>query len=380
MLDEVSLDRQLLREADFSPPFCPRPKCRNHLPSLARKGFWHKHGMVALKRFPYVAQRFQCKDCSASFSASFFQLHYRQKIWGHNKLIWEYHQIGASKRATARKVGHSERLIRTRLRNMARFAELKHAQLTERLRVEEEIVYDGLENFSYSQYDPNNINHAVGKRSLFIYDFNLAPLNRKGRMSPWQIRKKRILENRHGEYPKDAIRTTTRRLFERLLKRTNALTLYSDRHFQYAKVVGEDLRNESIRHLKVSSKIFRNFRNPLFAVNNVDLQARHCLAAFKRETIAFSKHEVAMQDSFLLYAIGRNYLRPKFYGTHRSDPESSKKSPAMELRVTSKILSFDEFFRDRALPSQVTLNEHALARYERRMSFSRRVIAPASSI
>jgi len=380
MLDEVSIDRQLQREAAFVPPFCPRFKCRNHQPEWARKDFWHKHGIVSLKRFPYAAQRFQCKDCFASFSASFFQLHYRQKVWGLNKLIWEYHQIGASKRATSRKIGHSERLVRTRLRNMARFAELKHAKFTESLRIEESIVYDGLENFSFSQYDPNNINHAVGKRSLFIYDFNFAPLNRKGRMSPVQKRRKRLLENRHGGYPKDAIRSTTKRIFERLLKRTKELTIYTDRHFQYARVVTEDLKDQSIRQIKVSSKIFRNFRNPLFAVNNVDLQARHLLAAFKRETIAFAKHEVAMQDSFLLYAVERNYMRAKFYGTHRCDPESAKKSPAMELGIMKKILRFEDFFRDRVLPTQVKLNEDAQNRYERRMRFSRRVIARAPAI
>ena len=49
---------------------------------------------------------------------------------------------------------------------MARWAELEHAKLTENLQIEEPIVYDGLENFSFSQYDPNNINHAVGKCSL----------------------------------------------------------------------------------------------------------------------------------------------------------------------------------------------------------------------
>jgi hypothetical protein len=282
-------------------------------------------------------------------------------------------------REIGREIGHSERLVRTRLRNMSRWCELKHAEFTRELGLEEAIVYDGLENFSHSQFDPNNINHAVGKKSLFIYDFNFAPLNRKGRMSGRQIEKKKILENRFGSYPRDAIRSSTRRIFERLLKR-GKLVLFSDNHFQYRRVVEVDLGKEKIEHIKVSSKIYRNFRNHLFAVNNIDLQARHNLAAFKRETIAFAKHEIAMQDSFTIYAAYRNYMRPKFWGTHRSDPRSSKKSPAMELGVTKKILTFNEFFQERTLPSQVRLNEDALARYDRRMSFSRRVIAKASAI
>ena len=80
-----------------------------------------------------------------------------------NAEIFGYHELGASKRAIARKIKRSERLVRTRIRNFARFAETKHAKLIEDLELKEPIVYDGLENFAYSQYDPNNINQAVGK-------------------------------------------------------------------------------------------------------------------------------------------------------------------------------------------------------------------------
>lgn len=264
---------------------------------------------------------------------------------------------------------------------MSRWGILKHASLTEELKIEEAIVYDGLENFSFSQYDPNNINHAIGKKSLFLYDFNFAPLNRKGRMSLWQARKKAWLEKQHGLYPRDAIRTSTKRIFQRLVEKSEkSLVLYTDRHFQYRRVVQFDLRRARIEHIKISSKVHRNFHNPLFAVNNIDLQARHNLSAFKRETIAFSKHSVAMQDSFLLYAMERNYMRPKFWGTHRSDPLSSKKSPAMELGITGKILSFDEFFGERVMPTQVRLNEDWKNFYDRVDPDSRRPIARVAAI
>lgn len=240
---------------------------------------------------------------------------------------------------------------------MARWDILRHAKFTERLKVEEPIVYDGLENFAYSQYDPNNLNHAVGKHSLFTYDFNLCPINRKGRMSPAQKVKLREIERTHGRYPKNAIRVSTRRLFNRLLEKTpGKLVLYSDRHYQYRQVVEEDLGEDKFDHIKISSKVHRNYRNPLFAVNNIDLQARHNLAAFKRETIAFSKHSIAMQESFTLYVLYRNYMRPKFYQKHRSDPECTKKSPAMELKLTDRVLSFKEMFT-RVLPTQVDLHE-----------------------
>ena len=374
MLDEVSIERQLQREERFKPPFCPNPSCKHHFdPS---ENFFTRYGLKPLKRFPYCSQRFCCKSCGRTFSFSLFFLQYRQKVWGCNKQIWDFHQLGVAKREIARRIGHNEKMVRLRLLAMSRWVELKHAKLTQDLSIEEPIVYDGLENFSYSQFDPNNINQAVGKKSLFIYDFNFAPINRKGRMSEFQERKKAFLDKTHGSYPKNAIRTSTRRILARLVERAKGqLVLYSDRHFQYRRVVEEDLRQKNICHIKISSKIHRNYQNPLFAVNNIDLQARHNLAAFKRETIAFSKHEIAMQDSFNLYAAYRNYMRPKFWGTHRSDPMSSKKSPAMELGITEKILSFAEFFSERVLPTQVLLNEDAKDRFLRKNSTSRRVIA-----
>ena len=378
MLDEVSIQRQLHKEKCFSPSYCPNSKCENHL--KPRASFFTKHGLKALKRFPYQSQRFRCKICDRTFSFSLFSIHYRQKIWGCNKSIWDFHQLGVAKRETARRIGHNEKMVRIRLRNMARWIELKHAKITEDLKINEPIVYDGLENFSYSQFDPNNINQAVGKNSLFIYDFNFAPLNRKGRMSFQQEKRKIYLDRKYGIYPTNAIRTSTRAIFSRLVEKSqNRLVLYSDKHFQYRRVVEEDLKNEQIEHIKISSKIHRNYQNPLFAVNNIDLQARHNLAAFKRETIAFSKHEIAMQDSFCLYSAYRNYMRPKFWGTHRSDPESSKKTPAMQLGLTTKILSFAEFFSHRVLLSQVKLNPDALDRYLRKTPTSRRKIAEAPS-
>ena len=372
MADERSIQRQLHREATFRPPFCPNPNCEAH--QNKHKAHFQHYGKKPILRFPYFTTRYRCCRCNTTFTQSRFELHYRQKVWGLNEEIFYLDSVGASKRAISRRVERSEKLVRIRLIKMARQGLLIHARRVARLPVREPIVYDGLENFSFSQYDPNNLNHAVGKNSLFTYDFNLCPLNRKGRMSPRQRRRKAWLDERYGEYPKDAIRTSTRRILARLLKKTVELDLFSDRHFQYRRAIELDLPKQRIHHVTVSSKVARNFANPLFAVNNIDMQARHNRAAFKRETIAFAKHPVAMLESFVLYAIHRNYMRPKFWGTHRSDPESSKRSPGMEVGVTKKIESFWEFFREWVPPTHVQLHSEWRNLYLRRDSLSRRPI------
>jgi hypothetical protein len=370
MQDEASIKRQLHREKTFSPPYCPNPKCKHHHGGTA---FWHKGGTKKIKRFPYLSQRFRCKDCSKSFSYSFFFLEYRAQIWGLNEKIFFDHRRGASTCETARSIKASECMVRGRKKKMSRWGLLKHAKFSENLRVEEPIVYDGLENFSYSQYDPNNINQAMGKESFFVYDFNFCPINRKGTMRPGQKMKKEKIEKVFGKYPTDGIRTSTRRVFERLFKKTKNLTLYTDEHFQYKRVVDIDLKGEKITHLKTSSKISRNYQNPLFAVNYLDLQIRQENSAFRRETIAFSKHSIAMQESYFLTVLYRNYMRPKFIKKSKTDPRS-RESPAMRVGVTDKILTFQELFSYRVLPTHVELNEDWKNLYHRIDHLSRRPI------
>lgn len=364
--DEVSIVRQREREEKFWPSICPRSRCSGT--------DFNRHGENSLKRFPYFSLRFLCLTCGSTFTSSVFRLDYCQKSWGHNKEIFLHHRLGISRRESARQIGHSEKLVRGRLIKMARRGLLLHAKLSGTLPVDEPIVYDGLENFSFSQYQPNNINHVVGKETLFTYDFNFSPLNRKGRMSERQRRIHRKLNEKFGKFPQNSIRESTSKILRRMFTRMKSPVLYSDRHYAYEKSVRMDLKKFRVTHYRVSSKIARNFKNHLFAVNNVDMQARHNLSAFKRETIAFSKHTVAMQESFLLYVIFRNYMRPKFWGTHRSDPETSKKSPAMYAGITNKILSFDEFFGMEVLPKEVKLNEDQKRLYQREDPYSRQKI------
>jgi transposase-like protein len=375
MHDETSIQRQWQRESSFVPPYCPNPKCTHH---RGGTGFWEKDGTKMLKRFPYRSQRFRCKECRRSFSYSFFFLEYQARIWGKNEAIFTAHRKGTSICETARAVGHSECMVRGRRKKMSRWGILRHAQFCENLKVKEAIVYDGLENFSFSQYDPNNINQAMGKDSFFIYDFNFAPINRKGTMKPGQKQKKRRIEKKHGRYPSDSLRESTRKVIKRLVEKSEKeLTLYSDEHFQYDRAVRIDLKKKKIVHFKTSSKAIRNHHNPLYPVNYLDLQIRQENAAFRRETIAFSKNSVAMLESYFLYILYRNYMRPKFLRKKKRDP-LSKLSPAQRLGLTTKILSFRELFGQRVLPTHVRLNEDWKNLYHRRDPLSRRPIQSAA--
>ena len=178
-------------------------------------------------------------------------------------------------------------------------------------------------------------------------------------MSERQKVKKALLEKRFGKYPQKALRTSSKKILQRLHHKCieDKLCLLSDNHFQYRRAIQRDLKHLPFEHYRVSSKIHRNFKNKLFAVNNFDVQIRHNSAAYKRETIAFSKHSIEMMEKFVLFASHKNYLRPMFFKKHKAKSYSNKKSPAMILGITKKILNFYEFFSERITSHQVRLHE-----------------------
>ena len=323
------------------------------------KHFYRAYDWYSIKRYPYWYRRFQCKKCRKVFSYSYFKLEYFQKRYGENHQIFNLINSGLSKRATGRMVHASECLVRARVQKMARWALLRHAELVEAAKIDEPLVYDGLENFSWSQYDPNHIQHMIGKNSLFTYDFGFAPLNRKGKMSRAQRMKKRFLESRYGAYPKKAIRTNTKAVFERVYEKCTQepLVIHADQHFQYRRVVAKDLKALNIELITTPSKATRNFQNALFAVNHMDLLVRQNLAAFKRETIAFAKHPFGMIDQYVLQMIWKNTMRPMFTKPHKKDPRVNQRTPAMAIGLLKKRLAFHELFNFRRTPGQINLCE-----------------------
>ena len=125
-------------------------------------------------------QRYRCRSCGRSTNSKAFQLNYRYRQ-DHRDLCSKIFQsicMGLSNRRTAKLLGVSEHWVRIRLRRMSQWALLRHTQLSNHFEIHEPIVYDGVENFAGSQYDPNNINHAVGFDSLFVYDFNFLTLTK----------------------------------------------------------------------------------------------------------------------------------------------------------------------------------------------------------
>ncbi len=302
-------------------------------------------------------QRHQCVSCKRRFSSTTFSLlHYLKKAdLALNAKIFHLHVRGVSNVDIARTHYLSEHCVRGRLRRLSQRAFTFQAEMASKLPIKEELCVDGIENFAGSQFDPNNINIAVGKESLFVYSFNFCGLNRKGRKSPRQKLKNSKIEALSGRYNPKSIRISMGDLFKEIYKLKDPakpLRIVSDQHYQYKRALKYDLPDLKIDHATVSSYDTRNYQNHLFAINHADLLVRQRSKAFARETIAFSKTPGAMCQKYALFMIRKNYMAPQFTKKHVRRPQAHKQSPAQALGLCSKILTFEDIFDRRCAPAE----------------------------
>jgi len=348
---------------DF-PEHCPKPNCQASKKFIIRSGFSEPLACLHLKR----RQRFKCTQCGFRFSENHLKLHFRLRHPDPalNSNIFFLFIHGLSIRKLSRRLGISSGSSQIRLKRMSQQALHFQYDILQHIQLSEIICYDGLENFAKSQFEPNYINQAVGHNSLFIYDFNAAILNRKGRTSDNQKLKLDQLNQLYGRFNPQAIRIATKDLFKRLweLKNRNTfpqeitkntqniqkepLIIFSDQHFQYQRAVKQDLKGLPIRLETISSKATRNFQNILFAVNHVDLLIRQGLAPFSRETISFSKTHGMMVQKYALFMVYKNYMTTQFTKKHLRRPKAHLESPAQSLKITNKILNFKDIFEWRS--------------------------------
>lgn len=297
-------------------------------------------------------QRWFCKTCRRCFAQNTLSFGFRLKKSdpGLNAKIFQLTLHNVSNREIALLNYVSEHCVRIRLDRMAKRALIFHSRMLKKCVIREAISFDGLENFAGSQYEPNNIQQAVGSDSLFVYDHNFAPLNRKGMMSPWQKNRLSEIESVEGRFNPAAIREATRDIVRRLVEKCHgkSLKLNTDQHFQYRRVLERDLADLKIEHTTVSSKDCRNYQNILFPVNHVDMMMRSRVAAFARKPISFAKTAGKMCQKYALYILQKNYMRPQFSKKLKSRPEAHLKSPAEILQISDRILKFSDIFNERS--------------------------------
>ncbi len=214
----------------------------------------------------------------------------------------------------------------------------------------EEIVYDGLESFEFSQFFPYHLNIAVDKSNDYIQFLNESEMRRKGTMTPQQKIKRKQLEALHGRPDPKAIEKSTARLFDCLIGDQSHVTVYTDKHQQYIKPLKK--YGSQVTHVQTSSKEHRGHHNNLFAINRLDMMIRHGNKNHTRETIAFSKRRQAGIERAAMSAVYHNFSMDRRQRGVRG------LTPAMVRGVADRKLSYSDIFSCRLFVFQLDLPDH----------------------
>ena len=314
------------------PPFCPN-KCCSHYNNPVLPSCWFvKDGHFSTNLNGSI-QRFKCKSCGTHFSSQTFSLDYMvERRISYQQLI--NHLVTSSGiRDIARTLKCSPRTVTNRISRLARQAMAIHADLCSELTLSEDLVADGFESFTCSQYFPNNIQILAGKESQFWFLSDYAHLRRKGRMTVYQKARNIELQARFIHN-----RITIYESFERLalmvleLQKRGMLSpvhLFTDEHLQYVKVLKKLTAEQRlhVRHIRLSSKKVRNVRNPLFSVNYLDREIRKDCAEHTRETVQFARNAGNSMERLAIYRLHHNYRKPfRINGKEESEITHAEKA------------------------------------------------------
>ena len=359
-----------MRETDApqTPPFCPNPACSFHAQGgpgwrVVRDGFFSRDCP------PRRVQRYRCRHCRRRFSDQTVRTSYWLKR-PHllEPLFWRL--VGCSGyRQIAREFGVSPSTLLTHSARLGRHCWLLHEQWRPRGPIREPLALDSFISFEFSQYHPTAFHLVAGQHSHFLYGFTDSELRRSGRMTPRQRRRRALLEARVGRPHPRAVERDVAALLAMVAPEPQGLELHTDEHQDYPRALRR-LAHLAIDHRTVSSRAARTSRNPLFALNLIDLLIRHSGANHKRETVAFSKRRQSAAERLAVFLVWRNYV--KWFSERARDGTA-----AMRLGLKDGPVTVRELLGRRLFPSRVVPPERWQRYYDRRVT-TRRIPGCAS--
>ena len=336
------------RAASWAPPFCPNPCCRFHT-EASTSWRWVRAGFFARQAAPHRIQRFRCEHCGRYFSEQTFRTDYWLKRPG--LLAETFHALThcTGYRQLARKHGCSPQTVMGLAERLGRHCELFHERLRPKGELLEPLCLDGFRTFESSQYHPCEYHFLVGKDSHFIHGFTHSELRRSGTMTARQRRRRAELERQYGRPDPKSVEREVARVLGIVTSGSRHVALHSDENPAYPRAIAR-LEGVEVEHHTLSSRAARTSQNPLFAINLLDLLARHSCANQKRETIAFSKRVAGGIGRMWVLVAWRNYV--KQFSERRGGG-----TPAMRAGVCTHRLSVRQVLSERLFPGRIGLPE-----------------------
>jgi transposase-like protein len=343
-----------VRPGGFHPPHCPNPDCDHH----RTPADWHfvRCGTRLRHRDGRRLPTFLCRHCRRRFSSATFSTSYWLKRPELLAPIAQLANEGAALRQIARTLGTTHATVARHLARLDRHGLLFHLSHLPGCQIREPLVVDGFESYAHSQFFPFHVNLAVGADTWTVYSFTVAPLRRKGAMTPGQKRKRAELEHRFGRPNPKAVELTMAALLQPLLPRLagHTLHLHSDDHPAYPRALDRLRRRVGdcprIVHHVTPSTVRRTQHNPLFPVNLTDLLIRHAQANHHRETIAFSKCLQGVIDRLATFIVWRNYIKKR-----REKAAGPPETVAMRAGLAEQPLTWRQILRRRLFPGRIDL-------------------------
>jgi hypothetical protein len=223
----------------------------------------------------------------------------------------------------------------------------------------QEVVVDGFESFEFSQYHPIHHHIAVEKGNDFIIYFTDSELRRKGRMTEYQKRRRRELEETLGRPDPKAIEKDMRETLEVALSGCPSATVYSDDHSAYKRSIKK--MKTLIDHRITPGSAHRDKNNALWENNLLDLLIRHSNANHKRETLAWSKRRQSSAERLAILLVWRNYMKG------RREKVRGSPTPAMERGMMDGPITIPELLEKRIFRTRCELPPRWSEYYDRKV-------------
>ena len=349
----------------FIPPFCPDPECQYHDKRICIGILWWIHRGFYATQTKGPIQRYRCKKCGRSFTERIFYTdYYAKRIDIDLKDLLFHYCNGFSQRALADHYKCTTRTIAHKLQIISRQAMAAITEANSHIRTNEDIAIDGMQNFTGSQYQPNNYTIAVGQWSQYISMVTQVIFRRGGNMNKYQ-RRQRALHDLQGQWTRGAFSRSIRELVEHIATfsgnrsthkksmvcNSDALKIYAVQ-LRKNSAIQKMMDTGEFIHNITSSRRWRDMSNPLFPVNYIDSRLRNDLADWQRETTSFPRETNRNFQRFLCYIAFHNFFKP-----HRSTMPHVTHAEIAGL--PSEILTTirENFFIRRSFHSHLVLTE-----------------------
>lgn len=329
----------------FNPPFCPWEACMLHNDPPAGHGWWSLNGTHSTKAFGDV-QRYRCKACGRTFSAQTFSVHYYAKKVINLRQVEGLASSSMSLRSMAREMSCTCDTVTNRIDRIARQGIALHATLRKIITRTEDVCFDGLVSFDDSQYFPSDIGLSITADSRFILAASHATTRRSGSMSQSQKEKRDELYA-DCVFERKAIERSFRQHLdmltdERTITKEAPLIIRTDLKKEYGRALRTHrlYRNQSeerrVGRIMVSSKLARNFQNPLFASNYLDREIRKDQANHRRESTCHSRSAANTMSRLYSYLVWHNYRKRYLI-----------KAPVFNIETAAEVAGIDRALQER---------------------------------